>query len=608
MRRASWLRGNKTAEQPHLAIWVDTETKPRQVDPKTQTHHLWFGWAAVQRTSPNNPWTEPEWFRFETPVAFWSWVDAHLRPKTRCLIFAHNLGFDAPVLGAFTLLPERGWTLKRAIIESPPVICTWRRGDRTITLLDTLNWWRLPLKTLGESVGVAKQPMPNPDGSPESWDAYCKADVEVIRQALHTWWTFLKRLDLGGFAHTLAGQSFRAYRHRFLDHPVLLDDNPLALDVARNSYFGGRVECYRLGRIEGPIHHYDVNSMYPYVMRAYEFPSVLRLTAVRGTIPELERWVKDHAVVAEVLLETPIPRYAHRLRHRLVFPVGRFPATLTTPDLAFALSHGHIREVRRTAVYDRAPLFARYVENLYAERQAAQAAGHPVQSWLLKILLNSLYGKFGQSGQVWNKVGVTTDPGVRQWIEFDVATGERTTKRQFAHQVQERRHDPEAPLSHPAIAAHVTAYARAYLWDLQERVGRDRVLYCDTDSLFLTGEPLGPGLGLPDPTGLGGLKHEGSYPWLILRGAKDYETPSAMVVKGVRSRAIWTGPNSVEQEEWSNLRGMVSRGALDAPRTTVRSKVLSRAYEKGEVTPDGRVLPWHLSDAWPGHGSGRGSG
>lgn len=605
MRRATWLRGNKTTEQPHLAIWVDTETRPRQIDPHTQTHHLWFGWAAVQRTSPNNPWTEPEWFRFETPTAFWTWVESHLRPKTRCIIFAHNLGFDAPVLGAFTLLPERGWVLKRAVIESPPVICSWRRADRTITLLDTLNWWRVPLKALGDSVGVAKQTMPNLDGSPESWDAYCRADVEVIRQAVHTWWTFLKRLDLGGFAHTLAGQSFRAYRHRFMDHPILLDDNSLALDISREAYFGGRVECYRLGRIEGPVHHYDVNSMYPYVMHANEFPSVLRLTAARGTLPELERWVRDYAVVAEVLVDTPIPRYAYRLRHRLVFPVGTFPAVLTTPDLIFALSHGHIREVRRVAVYDRAPLFTRFVETLFAERRAAQSNGHSVQAWLLKILLNSLYGKFGQSGQVWQKIGTTPDPGVRQWLEYDPASGERVTKRQVAHQVQERRHDPEAPLSHPAIAAHVTAYARAHLWALQVAAGRDRVLYCDTDSLFLTGEPLTTAVMGSLGGGLGGLKHEGSYPWLILRGAKDYETPSAKVVKGVRSRATWIGPNTVEQEAWSTLRGMVSRGSLDAPRTVIVRKVLSRAYEKGEVAPDGRVLPWHLSAPWPDHGSDR---
>ena len=38
----------------------------------------------------------------------------------------------------------------------------------------------------------------------------------------------------------------------------------------------------------------------------------------------------------------------------------------------------------------------------------------------------------------------------------------------------------------PIIASTVTAYARCYLFDIMRKAGLENVLYCDTDSVFLT--------------------------------------------------------------------------------------------------------------------------
>jgi hypothetical protein len=516
------------------------------------------------------------------------------------------MGFDAPVLRAFEILPDRGWKLRKCVIESPPVILSWRRDDRTIMLLDTLNWWRVPLKALGESVGVPKLTMPERGASLEEWDIYARQDVEVIRTAVHHWWDFLLRLDLGGFAPTLASQAFRAFRHRFLESPILVDDHVGALAVARGSYFGGRVEAYRIGRVDGPVHHFDVNAMYPWVMRDQEFPTVLRLTTPRGTLPEVKRWIESYCLVADCLLETQIPRYAVRLKDRLVFPVGTFRTALTTPDLMCALRLGHLREVSRVAVYERAPVFASFVSDLYRLRLDARSRGNDVQSYLLKILMNSLYGKFAQRGQVWEKRADTPDRGVRQWIEIDAETGVTRSLRQFAGIVQERTREAEGPESHPAIAAHVTAYAREALYAYQEAAGRGRVVYCDTDSLFTLPGGSERLLERCDPTALGALKLEGVYPWMIIHGAKDYETPGHKVVKGVRGRAEWLDPNTIRHEEWSTLTGLVHSGRLDGPTTRPRVKVLRRVYEKGLVTSSGHVLPLTLPA--PGHDDDAGGG
>jgi hypothetical protein len=596
IRISHFLRGNKGGELPHLAGWLDTETRERRVDRATVEHVLRFGWACIQRTTPGGKWTAPEWFRFTTPEDFWSQVFSYTRPKTRLYLFSHNLAFDAPVVDTFRILPASGWKLGHAVIESPPVILSWRRLDRTIVMLDTLNWWRTSLASLGDSIGIPKLKMPSGRASVKRWDVYCRNDVEIIRQALHKWWGFLARYDLGGFAQTLAGQAFRSYRHRFMDHKILIDSNPKALRLSRDSYMGGRTEAFHLGRIKGPVYCLDVNSMYPYVMQSREYPTVLRLYTRTATKADLRRWLSSKCVVAKCRLDAREPCYAVVRDGKLLFPVGRFEALLTTPDLFRALQSGELKECLEVAVYDKAPIFTRFVDELYNLRLDAQRQGNPVDSHLVKILMNSLYGKFGQRGGVWQKTGDTPDLSVKTWVDYDLESGETTTMRQLAGIVQRKETDGESYSSHPAIAAHVTAYARAYLWSMIVRAGRGNVVYCDTDSVWTNVAGYRRLLARVHKTELGALKLEHSYRWVLIHGVKDYETPDGIKCKGVSPSARWTQRNAVEQEQWSSLSGLVRGESLAAPRTTRVRKVLSRRYTKGTVSPDGSVSPIRLSD------------
>lgn len=591
-----YLKGNSKVERAHAAVWLDTETWQKPVSPIEVSHHLTFGWGVFQRTRGLDAWTEPEWLRFEKRREFWDWLYSKLRQRTRTYMFSHNLGFDATVMGMFDELPAAGWKLTGAVIEAPPVILKWRKGTQTLICLDTLNWWRTSLQKLGKSIGLEKLTMPAPDASREEWDAYGRRDVEVIHRAVHLWWRFLIDHDLGGFAPTLASQAMRAFRHRFLKQPILLDDHEGALQLARASLHGGRVEAFRIGNVKGPIFHYDVNSMYPTVMRDKLYPTVLRATARDVTEDELAKWLKKYAIVAEVELYTTRPRYAHVVDGRLCFPVGHLRTTLTTPDLVEALAAGELKRILHASLYEQAEIFQPFVNEIYALRLQAQASGDAVQAYLLKILLNSLYGKFAQRGQVWTNIETTPDPTVRQWVEVDAPTGVVRTLRQFSKVIQERSHEPESQDSHPAIAAHVTAYARQLLWQYMERAGRRNVLYCDTDSLFVTHAGNGALAEAIHPTNLGALKHEGTYEWVSFFGAKDYQTPDRRVVKGVRAKAEWTGDSSVVQEEWTRLAGLIRKGSLDSPRTLQRTKVLRRTYSKGRVLRDGSVLPLTLRE------------
>lgn len=596
IRVAHYLKSNKGCELPQLAAWVDTETHPKRLDSRTTEHRLWFGWCAVQRRIRDGAWSEPQWFRFTTQAEFWTTLLRYARSRSRLYLFAHNWAFDAPVLDTFTILPKRGWTLGHCVIESPPVIMAWRKDSSTITMLDTLNWWRHSLALIGESVGAPKLPMPRQSSSREKWDIYCRNDVEVIRTAVHRWWAFLARYDLGGFAPTLASQAFRTYRHRFMDARILIDANPVALELARDSYHGGRTEAFRIGRVKGPIRVFDVNSMYPYVMREQLFPTALKLHARNPTHAELARWLSSRCVVARCQVVTRVPRYAVVRDGRLLFPIGRFYALLTTPDLLTALKHRELGECSEAAVYERAPIFRRFVDELYAHRLEARAKGDTVTVHQLKILLNSLYGKFGQRGIVWTKTADAPDLQPRTWIDYDLDSGVKTVHRQIGGIEQTRTTDAESYSSHPAIAAHVTAYARAYLWSLISLAGRSHVVYCDTDSVWTDATGARALASRVSSDRLGALKLEATHKWVTIHSAKDYETPAGSKCKGVRKSARWLGRSVLEQEQWSSLVGLLRAGNVHAPRTTIVQKVLSRTYGKGLVASDGIVSPLLLRE------------
>lgn len=590
------LRGNHASETPSECIFLDCETRPRPRAGGGVTHHLWFGWAAYCRRGYGTHWYSPEYFRFETPAQFWGWALAHVRAHGKLYVFAHNCSFDLPVVDAFRELPRRGWTLHRAIIECPPVVLTWRRDGQTITALDTLNWWRTGLAKLGEACGVAKLPMPVASAAADEWDTYCRRDVDVIRTMVIQWITQIATDDLGGFASTLAGQSLRLYRHRYMSAPIFIHNNEHACELERSSYVGGRCEAFFIGKVSQRLHQLDINSMYPAVMRDGMFPTKLRWCRPVGPEFDLEPCLAKGAVIADVDLDTSEPVYGLHRGGRLVFPVGRFRACLTTPELKYALDHGHVIRARTVATYDSASIFQGFVTDMYARRLAYQASGDRLRGYAVKILMNSLYGKFGQRGLVWERTDNCDPDRVTHGIVYDAVTHRVTKVRQFGGITQSYQEESESRDSFPAIAAHVTAAARMKLWGLILQAGRENVYYTDTDSLITNDRGRDNLAGQLSESGLGGLKVEGTVKGAEFRGAKDYSFGHKVRVKGIRSNAEYLGNATYRQERWISLLGQIRAGQVDAPATVPVIKHLDRTYRKGVVGLDGRVSPLVLDE------------
>lgn len=586
---------------PTACVWLDAETYPRPGEDGDERHFLWFGWCCYRRQLPNNKWSRPQWHRFTTSKECWDWIESKIRERTALWWYAHNAAYDATVVKAWTELPERGWVIGRAVLDSPPFLVYWRRGTSSLRMFDTLNLWKVSLARVGESVDLPKLDMPSRDEPPTVWDRYCRRDVEIIMEATLAWWRWLKLHDLGSAAATIASQAFTTFRHRFLKHTILIDDNHSALALARDAYHGGRVEAFRIGTFAGPFYLLDVRSEYPTVMARESYPTVLK--GVYGGVPvdELAQLLDRYAAVADVEIDTDEPVYPFRNSSPLLFPIGRFRAVLTTGELRHAIEHSHLMRCRQCALYETAPIFADYVAELIAMRLEAIDSRDLFGAWNIKLLLNSLYGKFGQRGRRSKVIGPAPDLSVRVWDEIDAETGERFRMRQLAGVIEAHWPEGESAYSHPAIAAHVTAYGRLMLWGLMCRAGREGVLYCDTDSLLVSEGHLGRLRPLLEADGLGSLHLELEIQSATIWGPKDYAFDELRRTKGVRADAVWLDANTVEQDQWLGLRSLLRRGDLSTPIVRRTVKHLRRVYEKGVVLAGGDVRPFRLpaeSGAW----------
>lgn len=562
--RGHILHTNHRTGVPLMMVWVDCEAANEQGIGGPGEQRLTFGWACLQvyeNTYSLKPKYEPEWFRFTTPEQFWGWLTSKCVVGKRVWVMAHNWNYDAGILDTSNQLPAMGWELKQYINGKPPLIVKWVKSsgvstdhrpylkkDGTISIrgyedkfsfqmIDTLNYFTGSAANLGEAVGLAKLPMPQPGDPQSEWDTYCKRDVGVIREAFLKLREFVRENDLGTMQPTLASQAMAAYRHRFMPTQILIHDHPDALDLEREAYHGGRTEAFWHGPIDEHLYKLDINSMYPAIMHDALLPCWFEKYFPTFDALGWEKSLVDRSIVARVKIKTDEPVYGARRENKLIFPVGSFETVLTTPEIHYAIEHGHLVDVLEFAVYRRANLFKAFVDYFYEKRQEYKEAGNQAFQYMCKILMNTLYGKWGQSGHRWE------DTKEYQWEGFESGLtqnddGKIIHLRNRLGQTQILSHEGETMNSFPLIAAEITALARLQLWELVKEAGEDHVYYTDTDSLVVDASGYNNLANRIHPTRLGALKLEEESTSSEFLAPKHYTFNAKTVLKGVRRNAV----------------------------------------------------------------------
>jgi len=515
-------------------------------------------------------------------------------------LYAHNADFDTQAGDLIRGLGSRGWVLSFLVTEPHKFMLKFGKKDRRLWVLDTANLFPVPLAVLAQSLGLEKLHIDFDTVDDSELARYCKQDVTILIEALRQWAIFIRGQRLGKFSLTLASQAFSAYRHRFMPYPLYIHTRPAAIELERAAYFGGRVECFRIGELPPQTYYMlDVNSLYPYIMQEGLYPTKYAGILVRPPVKRIEALTRDYIVCARVRVKTSWPLVPYRTEQDLIWPVGTFDTVLIGVELEEALRQGIVKQVATATYYERAPIFAAYVKELYQKRLAFTAQGNEAFAFFCKMLLNNLYGKFGQRARGWVKIG-ECEPNKIAFEKWYDSGGKSFSVRYLGGVVEALLDMGNSRNSFVAIAACVTAAARMYLWRVMQTVPPKHLYYVDTDSLLVDGvgyEALRPYLS--ESKELGKLKLESSSDNVEIRGPKSYTFGAKVKEKGVPPDATQTGPNTYTYMQWQSLNGAIHGGVTGEVRLTPVIKNLSREYKKGHVTSGGWVEPLRLSPLLP---------
>ena len=618
-RRCTYLRRNSRGVYPQRILIVDVESHIHETRDGLR-HSFRLGHAMLMERD-HGRWMTELHFPFRSIEEFHTILDSLETAKARTYIYAHNAAYDYGMLAMDTYWSRSSYMVETWLIATPFIVRATRQtdeGQHTYIFTDTMNYFKRSLAELAPLFGSVKFSSPDfGDVDDLELAKYCMQDVIALGEVVKGYIDYISVNQLGGHKLTIAAQAMAAFQTRFLppDAKLLIHDREELLDMEMKSYRGGRTEAFTLGTVTD-VYKLDVNSMYPYIMHGYPVSTrPLSRSPVEATVADMEEAIKDGKhVLAEVTLNMVEPAIGIR-RDKLLFPTGRFCATLTHPELEWLTMHreaGEVLQVHSMAVYEAENVFRDYVDYFYAEKLKADEEGNEARREMAKLFLNSLYGKFGQlsgyeivsvhgtEAEVYRDMmlNITKERCIRHYdgSEFSdyVLLGDDVYK--LVRPVEKK----PAPRSMPIISSEIAARARMHLYDIIRAAGLENCHYCDTDSVVVNAEGLGRVMNarLYDPSRLGALKLEDDGT-MEIRGAKNYSFNDDVHIKGIRKDAQWDASRQVwVQDQWVTKKTRYKLERDGEVHVNQVEKALSTEYDKGVVDQNGRVLPFVLSERY----------
>lgn len=614
------LKRNESGALPRYIIAVDTETMPRESpdNPGELIHDFRIGHAISCRLVGTKPIGRKD-HQLTSTDQFWKLVAELSGPRHTLWVVAHNALFDFETLagkqefmmGRMSLDWPRSKRKKSddgdehkqefslAVVDGPPTIiaCRVHSTQGRVVIVDTLNWFKGTLCELGKVLGKEKYVLPQWSQSDSDWASYCKNDAEIVYDTFIGLIDFVSANDFGMFRYTAAGQSYSAFRHKYMDCPIYFHDDPAIKSLERRACFGGRSEVFRQGEYHGTFYQLDINSLYPSVMMANDFPYTIDdYEFSRESLVYPAKYISNRSI-AECSVDTITSMAPKRVLGRTIYPVGQFNTVLAGPELQNALRSGQLSSVRSYSNYKLAPIFRRWVADLWDLRRKYKADGNGIYDQFVKMLLNSLYGKFSQLSPVW--IRDNSEPVVEpwaQWSKYDCRSGEIVNYRSFGWQAEKLIGKQEKAATLPAISAFVTAYARLRMNGLREIAGKDNVYYQAVDSMIVTeaGRNALYDAGEVSDCELGKLKTEVKADYVRINGIGDYVIGDKRILSGC-ARNCTEIEDGVYLQRVFTAKNQLFNG-MDANAVTEREQIFraKREYHKGLIKAGGWLDPFTL--------------
>lgn len=597
--------------QTHF-VFVDTEANIEKVnDREYQTFRLGAGifWNREKDVKSS--------IIFHNITEFWDKLESFFQETDKVMLYAHNMGYDFRLLDGVRSLQARGWVNSRYYVKQKVFILEFTKGNKRLCVWDTFNYTPASLAEIGHSVGLEKSGTFDQFDTSEELEEYCLNDTEIVYRYIRQLVEFLEKYQLSKLMPTAGSLSLNIFRHHFYDRknqPIYIHDWKRAIKLERDSYMGGITDCFRVGNIEETTYKLDINSMYPSIMLDHKVPTKLvyySANADDDLRAVYNAFKSSHLVIAKCRIRIP-EAYAYVLtkqtvghEEKAIMAYGEYEVTKCSPELEFIEEHGEIVSISELAIYEGAPVFHDFIEFFYNQRLEFKRQGNKVNELFTKLLLNSLYGKWGQ--KAYDQTELV--PGAPLYDDYqrlkasggeigeliDARTGRHysfidTGEKVFSQESTENNSKD----SFVAIASFITSYARMLLVKYILLAGRQNVWYCDTDSLFVNETGREKLAHVIDSSKLGFLKVEGLARSVVINRPKDYQFGDERKLKGVRKGSQFiTADQEKEvyvQDRWEGFTTALRHGRHNTVMVESYTKSVNKRYDKGRVK-DGWVRP-----------------
>jgi hypothetical protein len=594
-RTPHWIRGNAQERIPHRWIVADTESARHKLADGEQ---LRFRLACAVRWRDDLATGDHlERADFWDAGQFWAWVTDWCFTHGRTVLWFHNAGHDLGQLDAFRLLPALGYELAWCNLDRDVSVVTWRGPRGTLVIADTYTWIPKGLDELGGLVGVAKTRLPGRDDPDEVWLERCRTDVEATRRVVAELLRFVRDEHLGNWQPSGAGMGHTAWRHRFMDHKVLVHDDAAALEAERAAMHTGRAEAWWHGKAAGgPFTEWDMSMSYPRIAAECDLPAKLWEHDVRPS-KKVHQFALDHwRTLARVTVTTDVPVVPARLEGRIAWPAGTFETWLWDTELQLISETGGSYTVAEQYRYTRKPALQAWAA--WTLRTCSLGADHlhPIAREWVKHQGRAVIGRMALRTPSWEDWGENWLPYTGITLITPQGSAESRRMMHVGGRVLAETGRTEAANAVPQITSWIMAECRARLWRAAIAAGLGNVLHTDTDSIITSRAGTARMITAADNGLPGAWRPKATWRTLEITGPRHYRAPGRRQVPGVPKRAVETSPGKFEGEVWDSLARTLTEAPGDAGRIRVRTweprRIDYRRPYQGET--DGPAQPIRL--------------
>ena len=265
---------------------------------------------------------------------------------------------------------------------------------------------------------------------------------------------------------TIASQAMQTFSNDYFEGYVWQCNAKFDGYFRKNFYKGGRVEVYKgLGK---NLYYYDFNSLYPSVMLE-EMPIGSPIKTKKYEVGKIGYYHIKLLQTTNLKISPLI--YTDATGNYYVNGKKGTEFYVMQPDLTILDSYKIKYKVMDGYYFEATgKVFEDYVNHYY---EIKSKTTDEVEKYISKLMLNSLYGKFGQ--KLWGTAIEVTNKENREGLIFNPSTDLVLVDKKL-----------NVKFKGIHIACYITSLARYRLFTAMKEIGFDNIFYCDTDSIITT--------------------------------------------------------------------------------------------------------------------------